>query len=59
MRRRFRCRKWCWADLENRIKELGEPLGMKRLGGRNFWGTEALHHLVHLVLAAYHLCVLL
>ncbi|MDB6033009.1 MAG: transposase, family, partial [Verrucomicrobiales bacterium] len=44
------------ADLENRIKELGEQFGMKRLCVSNFWGTEALHHLAIL---AYNLCVLL
>lgn len=44
------------ADLENRIKELGEQFGIKRLCVDNFWGTEALHHLA---IAAYNLCVLL
>ena len=44
------------ADLENRIKELGEQFGIKRLCVHNFWGTEALHHLA---IAAYNLCVLL
>ncbi|MCL4788418.1 MAG: transposase [Verrucomicrobia bacterium] len=44
------------ADLENRIKELGEQFGIKRLCVRNFWGTEALHQLA---IAAYNLCVLL
>ena len=44
------------ADLENRIKELGEQFGIKRLCVRSFWGTEALHHLA---IAAYNLCVLL
>lgn len=44
------------ADLENRIKELGEQFGIKRLCVSNFWGTEALHHLAIL---AYNLCVLL
>lgn len=44
------------ADLENRIKELGEQFGIKRLCVRNFWGTEALHHLA---IAGYNLCVLL
>ena len=44
------------ADLENRIKELGEQFGIKRLCVQNFWGTEALHHLA---IAAYNLCVLL
>ena len=33
---------WCRyhgrADLESRIKELGEPFGIKRLCGQNFWG---------------------
>lgn len=44
------------ADIENRIKELGEQFGIKRLCVDNFWGTEAMHHLA---LAAYNLCVLL
>jgi DDE family transposase len=44
------------ADLENRIKELGQQFGIKRLCVQNFWGTEALHHLA---IAAYNLCVLL
>jgi hypothetical protein len=44
------------ADLENRIKELGDQFGIKRLCVANFWGTEALHHLAIL---AYNLCVLL
>jgi DDE family transposase len=44
------------ADVENRIKELGEQFGIKRLAVKNFWGTEAMHHLA---LAAYNLCVLL
>jgi hypothetical protein len=44
------------ADVENRIKELGEQFGIKRLAVRNFWGTEAMHHLA---IAAYNLCVLL
>jgi hypothetical protein len=44
------------ADLENRIKELGEQFGIKRLCVQSFWGTEALHHLA---IAAYNLCVLL
>lgn len=44
------------ADLENRIKELGEQFGIKRLCVQGFWGTEALHHLA---IAAYNLCVLL
>jgi hypothetical protein len=44
------------ADLENRIKELGEQFGIKGLCMQNFWGTEALHHLA---IAAYNLCVLL
>jgi hypothetical protein len=45
-----------WADLENRIKELGGQFGIKRLCVENFWGREALHHLA---IAAYNLCVLL
>lgn len=44
------------ADLENRIKELGEQYGIKGLCVNNFWGTEAMHHLA---IAAYNLCVLL
>ena len=44
------------ADLENRIRELGEQFGIKRLCVDNFWGTEAMHHLA---IAAYNLCVLL
>ena len=44
------------ADLENRIKELGDQFGIKRLCVDSFWGTEALHHLAIL---AYNLCVLL
>jgi hypothetical protein len=44
------------ADIENRIRELGEQFGIKRLCVDNFWGTEALHHLA---IAAYNLCVLL
>jgi hypothetical protein len=44
------------ADLENRIKELGDQFGIKRLCVSSFWGTEALHHLAIL---AYNLCVLL
>jgi hypothetical protein len=44
------------ADVENRIKELGDQFGIKRLCVDNFWGTEALHHLA---IAAYNLCVLL
>jgi hypothetical protein len=44
------------ADLENRIKELGEQFAIKRLCVDNFWGTEAMHHLA---IAAYNLCVLL
>lgn len=42
------------ADLENRIKELGEQFRIQRLCVQNFWGTEALHHLAS---AAYNLCV--
>jgi Transposase DDE domain group 1 len=44
------------ADIENRIKELGDQFGIKRLCVNNFWGTEALHHLA---IAADNLCVLL
>jgi hypothetical protein len=32
------------ADIENRIKELGQQFGLKRLCADNFWGTEAMHH---------------
>jgi hypothetical protein len=44
------------ADIENRIKELGEQFGIKRLACEGFWATEAVHHLA---IAAYNLCVLL
>jgi len=44
------------ADLENRIKELGDQFGIKRLCVNSFWGSEAMHHLA---IAAYNLCVLL
>jgi hypothetical protein len=44
------------ADVENRIKELGDQFGIKRLTVKNFWGTEAMHQLA---IAAYNLCVLL
>ena len=44
------------ADIENRIKELGDQFGIKRLCVDNFWGTEAMHHLA---IAAYNLCALL
>jgi len=44
------------ADLENRIRELGNQFGIKRLCVDKFWGTEAMHHLA---IAAYNLCVLL
>ena len=44
------------ADLENRIRELGEQFGIKGLCVQKFWGTEAMHHLA---IAAYNLCVLL
>ena len=44
------------ADLENRIRELGDQFGIKRLCVSKFWGTEAMHHLA---IAAYNLCVLL
>jgi hypothetical protein len=43
------------ADIENRIKELGEQFGIKRLCCQSFWATEALHQLA---IAAYNLCVL-
>lgn len=44
------------AEIENRIRELGEQFGIKRLRCQSFWATEALHHLA---IAAYNLCVLL
>jgi hypothetical protein len=44
------------ADVENRIKELGDQFGIRRLCVDNFGGTEAMHHLA---IAAYNLCVLL
>jgi len=44
------------ADIENRIKELGDQFGVKRLTCAGFWATEAVHHLA---IAAYNLCVLL
>ena len=44
------------AEIENRIRELGEQFGIKRLCCQGFWATEALHHLA---IAAYNLCVLL
>jgi hypothetical protein len=44
------------ADLENRINELGDQFGSKRLCVRNFCGTESMHHLA---IGAYNLCVLL
>jgi len=42
------------ADVENRIKELGDQFGIKRLCVDNFWGTEAMHPLA---IAAYNLGV--
>ena len=53
---------WIWrryngrADIENRIKELGDQFGIKGLTCKAFWATEALHHLA---ITAYNLCVLL
>lgn len=44
------------ADIENRIKELGAQFGIRGLCCRDFWATEALHHLA---IAAYNLCALL
>ncbi len=44
------------ADIENRIKELGEQFGIKRLCCQGFWATEALHQLA---IVGYNLCVLL
>lgn len=31
------------ADIENRIQELGDPFGVKRLSCKGFWATEALY----------------
>lgn len=44
------------ADVENRIRELGQQFGIKGLTARSFWATEAMHHLA---ITAYNLCVLL
>ena len=44
--RRYRGR----ADVENRIKELGDQFGIKGLCGQCFWATEAMYHLA---IAAY------
>ena len=44
------------ADIENRIRELGQQFGIKGLTAHKFWATEAMHHLA---IAAYNLCVLL
>jgi len=44
------------ADIENRIRELGQQFGIKGLTAHQFWATEAMHHLA---IAAYNLCVLL
>jgi hypothetical protein len=44
------------ADIENRIKELGDQFAVKRLACAGFWATEAVHHLA---ITAYNLCVLL
>jgi hypothetical protein len=44
------------ADLENRIRELGQQFGIPRLCVHKFSGTAAMHHLA---IAAYNLCVLL
>jgi len=44
------------ADLENRLRELGQQFGIPRLCVQKFWGTEAMHQLA---IAAYNLCVLL
>ena len=43
------------ADIENRIKELGDQFAVKRLACRGFWATEALHQMA---ITAYNLCVL-
>ena len=44
------------ADIENRIRELGQQFGIMGLTAHQFWATEAMHHLA---IAAYNLCVLL
>lgn len=44
------------ADIENRIKELGDQFAIKQLCCRSFWATEAMYHLA---ITAYNLCVLL
>jgi hypothetical protein len=44
------------ADIENRIRELGDQFGIKGLTAKKFWATEAMHHLA---IAVYNLCVLL
>jgi hypothetical protein len=44
------------ADIENRIKELGDQFAVKRVACSGFWATEALHHMA---ITAYNLCVLL
>jgi len=44
------------ADVENRIKELGDQFGIKGLCCQSFWATEAMYHLA---ITAYNLCVLL
>jgi len=44
------------ADVENRIRELGDQFGIKGLTSRSFWATEAMHQLA---IVAYNLCVLL
>ena len=43
------------ADIENRIKELGDQYGIKGFCCRSFWATEAA---CHLAVATYNLCVL-
>lgn len=44
------------ADVENRIKELGEQFGITRLCCQSFWATEAM---CQLAITGYNLCVLL
>jgi hypothetical protein len=44
------------ADMENRIKEIGNQFGIKGLCCQSFWATEAAYHLA---VTAYNLCVLL
>lgn len=53
---------WIWrryngrAEIENRIKELGDQFGIKRLTCHAFAATQSVHHLA---IVAHNLCVLL